>query len=181
MGARSRIARCWEGTMIGKRHTFHAIPDYPTSVSATSVLVRLIDALAFRFRWATEGLKGREVAFRPSVGSRSLAEIAGHIWGLVNWVNISVSGTESTKPVRFSLLREKVLDMLAMLRDTFSDMDDDDLSNVRIDDQPFWHIINGPISDALTHVGQINAFRRLAGNPTPKTRVFLGLPPEEAR
>jgi len=27
--------------------------------------------------------------------------------------------------------------------------------------------------------GQINSFRRLAGNPTPKANVFVGLPPKE--
>jgi hypothetical protein len=40
-------------------------------------------------------------------------------------------------------------------------------------------MINGPLADALTHVGQINAFRRLAGNPTPKARLFTGEPPIE--
>jgi hypothetical protein len=49
---------------------------------------------------------------------------------------------------------------------------------VTIDGRPFWHVINGPIADALTHVGQVNSFRRLAGNPTPKANVFLGLPPK---
>jgi hypothetical protein len=48
-----------------------------------------------------------------------------------------------------------------------------------IDGRPFWHIINGPISDALSHVGQINSFRRLAGNPTPKANVFTGSPPRD--
>jgi hypothetical protein len=170
-----------EVTVIKDGHTSDTIPDYPASVCATSMLARLVDGLAFRFRWATEGLNEEEVVLRPSVGSRSLAEIAGHIWGLVNWVNISVSGAKSTKPRQFSLLRKKVLDMLAMLRNTLSSMDDGRLSNVRIDDQPFWHMINGPISDALTHVGQITAFRRLAGDPAPKAKLFLGLPPEEAR
>jgi hypothetical protein len=45
-------------------------------------------------------------------------------------------------------------------------------------DHPIWYLINGPLADALTHVGQINAWRRLAGNPCPKVSVFLGLPPE---
>ena len=29
----------------------------------------------------------------------------------------------------------------------------------------FWHMINGQIADALTHVGQIGLYRRLCGNP----------------
>ena len=33
---------------------------------------------------------------------------------------------------------------------------------------PFWNQINGPISDALWHVGQVVSFRRSSGNPFPK-------------
>ncbi|MHC4608217.1 MAG: hypothetical protein ACYTAF_15010 [Planctomycetota bacterium] len=43
-------------------------------------------------------------------------------------------------------------------------------------DLPFWNLINGPISDALTHVGQINALRRQAGKPAAGANVFLGIP-----
>jgi len=32
---------------------------------------------------------------------------------------------------------------------------------------PFWNLINGPISDALWHVGQVVTFRRSSGNPFP--------------
>jgi len=65
------------------------------------------------------------------------------------------------------------------LRETLISMSDEELMKISIDNRPFWHIINGPISDALTHIGQINSFRRLAGNPTPKANVFVGLPPED--
>jgi hypothetical protein len=40
-------------------------------------------------------------------------------------------------------------------------------------------MINGPISDALTHVGQVNSFRRLSGNPVSPANVFSGEPPRE--
>lgn len=32
---------------------------------------------------------------------------------------------------------------------------------------PFWNLINGPIADALWHVGQVVTFRRSSGNPLP--------------
>ncbi len=159
---------------------FDSINQYPPNVSAASVLVRLIDGLGFRFRWATEGLGDADVAFRPGAESYTIGEITGHIWGLVNWVNLSVSGTGSERPTEYSRLRDKVLDMLWMLRDNVLALDDADLERCTIDGLPFWHIINGPLSDALTHVGQINVFRRLSGNPTPKANVFRGLPPGAA-
>jgi hypothetical protein len=40
---------------------------------------------------------------------------------------------------------------------------------------PFWNQINGPISDAIWHVGQVITFRRSSGNPyNSKASVFSG-------
>ena len=40
---------------------------------------------------------------------------------------------------------------------------------------PFWNIINGPISDALWHCGQVVMLRRASGNPfNSKVNVFSG-------
>jgi len=40
---------------------------------------------------------------------------------------------------------------------------------------PFWNTLNGPISDALWHTGQIVSFRRSSGNPfDSKVGVLVG-------
>lgn len=40
---------------------------------------------------------------------------------------------------------------------------------------PFWNQINGPISDALWHIGQVVSFRRSSGNPfSPRVSVLTG-------
>ena len=40
---------------------------------------------------------------------------------------------------------------------------------------PFWNEINGPISDALWHIGQVVTFRRSSGNPfNSKVSVLSG-------
>lgn len=37
-------------------------------------------------------------------------------------------------------------------------------------------LINGPITDAIYHTGQVVSFRRTSGNPIPKgVNVFLGV------
>ena len=46
---------------------------------------------------------------------------------------------------------------------------------------PFWNLVNGPLADALTHIGQVNSWRRIAGKPAPPADVFRGLPPGEQR
>jgi hypothetical protein len=56
-------------------------------------------------------------------------------------------------------------------------LDDRALATITIDGKPFWHLINGPMADALTHTGQISSFRRLAGNPAPRSHPFTCTPP----
>jgi hypothetical protein len=50
-----------------------------------------------------------------------------------------------------------------------------DVSQFDNDRFPFWNIINGPISDALWHCGQVVMLRRASGNPfNSKVSVFRG-------
>jgi hypothetical protein len=156
---------------------FNRIPPYPDSISGTTVLVRLLDGLGFRFRWSTEGLSDDDYGFRPAPDCMSIEELVKHVWGLVNWVCLSMGLDEFERGDDIAITRGRVLEMIHALRVALNSMSDEDLKDTTIRGSPFWHIINGPISDALTHVGQINSFRRLAGNPTPKANVFTGTPP----
>jgi hypothetical protein len=156
---------------------FNRIPPYPETVSGTTTIVRLLDGLGFRFRWSTEGLTDEDYGFRPAPDCMSIEELVGHVWGLVNWVSQSVGLDGSERGDEAAITRGRVLEIIHAIRDALCSMSDEDLKETTIRGMPFWHIINGPISDALTHVGQINSFRRLAGNPTPKAHVFTGTPP----
>lgn len=156
---------------------FHVIPEYPNVLKGVTVMQRLLDGLGFRFYWATEGLRVEDYSFRPADDVMSIRELVKHIWGLVNWVRISVQGEPHRRPMEIVSVRSDILEMLHELRTAVSEMNDDELSEVTIEGNPLWNIINGPVSDALTHVGQINSFRRLNGNPVPRANVFLGRPP----
>jgi hypothetical protein len=46
---------------------------------------------------------------------------------------------------------------------------------------PFWYLVNGPLADALTHIGQVSSLRRMAGKPVPPADLFRGLPLGEPR
>ena len=39
---------------------------------------------------------------------------------------------------------------------------------------PFWNQINGPISDAIWHCGQVISFRRSSGNPYNSNASVFG-------
>ena len=156
--------------------SYYHIPDPPDTVSGASVLARAVDGLGFRFRWATEGLRESDYTFRPDEQCMSIREQTEHIWGLVNWIILSLTGDGKDRPDTFALIRKSVLEMIVDLRELLLSMSDNELKNARIHDHSFWHFINGPVADALTHVGQINVLRRLAGNPTPDVNVFTGKP-----
>jgi hypothetical protein len=158
---------------------FYEIPNYPENVSGTSVLVRLLDGLGFRFRWSTEGLSDEDYTFRPAPDCMSIEELVRHVWRLVNLVCQSIQLNKFKKQNDISLVRKSVLEMTHALREALLSMSDEELVAIQIRELPFWHIINGPVADALSHVGQINSFRRLAGNPTLKVSNLRGLPPRD--
>ena len=157
---------------------YYRIPAYPDHLSGTSVLARMLDGLGFRFYWATEGLRAEDYVFRPAKDTMSLGEIIVHVWSLLNWVSDSALKKSYMEPQDAQSARDETLKIIHDIRETMLVMSDEDLGKLRIREKPFWNIVNGPFSDALTHCGQINSFRRLAGNPVPGANVFLGEPPK---
>jgi hypothetical protein len=161
---------------------YRSIPDPPEEVTATSVLARLVDGLGFRYRWATEGLRGEDYEYRPSPDSMSVRELLKHIHGLVSWTLQGLCGEAQPAPESPSLqeIRGLTLEKIERMSKLLAGMSPERLSSCRIrtrgGEYPFWNMVNGPLSDALTHVGQINSWRRLNGNPVPGHNVFLGEP-----
>ena len=160
---------------------YYGIPDYPDRVSSTTVLVRMLDGLGFRFYWATEGLRSEDYVFQPASDIMSVEELVIHVWSLMNWVSSSALKKPYQKPKDGPTAREQALTIIHDLRETLLKMSDVELQKLSLLGKPFWHLINGPFSDALTHTGQINSFRRLAGNPCAGANVFKGEPPPKKK
>jgi hypothetical protein len=158
---------------------FYEIPEAPQEYHASTVAARLVDGLGFRYFWATEGLREEDLAFRPTPESRSSFETLQHIEGLTSLVLNAVlqrpnEGSAADSQPSFNELREMTLDHLqrasTLLRVEDTDLEKFPLVFKRGDttsEYPFWNLINGPISDALWHVGQIVSHRRTSGNPMP--------------
>lgn len=179
----ARKARC------GARYTpgMHGreIPEPPRELKGATVLARILDGLAFRFHWATEGLRADDYAFRPSLESMSAHELIEHMLQLVFMIKQTLWNADARE--RFQSddpgeLRNHALAQLALVREHLLSLSDDELATHEVLTRgesrfPVWNIMNGPIADALTHVGQINAWRRLSGNPAPRVNVFTGTGP----
>jgi len=158
---------------------FYQIPEYPEQYTATNVAARMVDGLGFRYYWATEGLTEKDLQFKPGDSTRTSLETIEHIFQLTqilaNAVNKkpTINDLAAPKP-GFNELRQKTLENLEVSSKILKSKDAD-LSAfpmifknpARTTEFPFWNLINGPIADALWHVGQIVTFRRSSGNPFP--------------
>ncbi len=148
----------------------------------------MIDGLGFRFYWATEGLRPEDLAFRPTPEARSSEETIDHIMGLSTVAlnalknQPNVRSGEETSPLTFEVKRKKTLEMLQeasnLLKQADTKLDNQSMvfqNGANKTEFPFWNLINGPIADALWHVGQVVTFRRSSGNPfNGKANVLTG-------
>ena len=159
---------------------FEDISKTPVELTATNTLLRMVEGLAFRYRWATENLSEENIKFKPHPTSMNIEEVNAHIFDLVNSTFTVFGGEKQNKDSlnSFQQIRKKSLFILQDLSERLKEMSDKDLSEIEKNTSrklPFWYWINGPLADALTHVGQITSWRRIAGNPQLKgVNVFIG-------
>ena len=163
-----------------KKLPFEDISKTPTELTATNILLRVVEGLGFRYRWATENLSEDNIKFRPHPTSMNIEELNAHIFDLIN-STFRVFGGEKQNIDSlnsFQQIRKKSLFILEDLSERLKKMRDEDLVKMEKNTSrklPFWYWVNGPLSDALTHVGQITSWRRIAGNPQLKgVNVFIG-------
>ncbi len=167
---------------------FYEIPNYPEKYTPETVVIRMIEGLGFRYYWATEGLTAKDLAFKPSDKARTSEETIDHILGLSNIILNAmlkkVNGTsgEETSVLKFEDKRRITLENLKKANDLLQN-NKGNIEEYKIifkngdktTEYPFWNLINGPIEDAVWHVGQVVSFRRSSGNPfNGKASVLTG-------
>ncbi|NER14939.1 hypothetical protein GWK08_15895 [Leptobacterium flavescens] len=162
---------------------YSSIPHVPDEINASNVIARFVDGLGFRYYWATEGLTEKELEFRPCESSMNILEVLKHIHILASTANRTLGGGSELEgtPASFEAMRRSTLELYTELSNRLKKMDCEELSSFKArrshskTEYPFWFVLNGHISDALTHVGQVKSWRRMAGNPLPEgVQVFSG-------
>jgi hypothetical protein len=130
-----------------------------SEVTAMRDLLRqALATLAYRgakpLRSAPEGF----ASFRPAEGSRSPGEVLAHIGDLLDWAVSIVQAREvwhAATPKPWPAEIDRFFAGLAQL--------DQALLAATPESIPIERLIQGPIADAFTHIGQISYLRRLAG------------------
>jgi len=117
-----------------------------------------IATLAYRGGKVLRGVPDGFGAFDPGHGTRTPAAILAHVCDLLDWASSFARGQEvwqDSEPGRWD---DDVNRFHAALRTL-----DDDLSRPGAVALPWARVFQGPIADALTHIGQLALLRRMAG------------------
>lgn len=168
---------------------YERIPDYPEAYNPGNILSRFMDGLGYRYYWATEGLTAQDLAYKPSEEARTTRQTLEHIHGLTSMIRNAAKNEPNNRQsgideISFSKLREQTLNLLKEASEIFAQKSEREIARLKVifgsggagNEYPFWNMINGPISDALYHTGQVVSFRRASGNPVdPGVNVFLGI------
>ena len=167
---------------------YHQIPAYPTTFDAGNVAARMVDGLGYRYYWATKDLRPVDIAYRPSEDAQDVAGTLKHLYGLSLVVLNATKQQANIRPSKFpehtyQQRRQATLENLKAASDNLKGSSKKDLEqftvvfqrDTKASEFPFWNLINGPIADAIYHVGQIVSFRRTTGNPVQTgVNVFMG-------
>ena len=120
-----------------------------------------LSTISYRFLKAVRNRENDFGNFSAGVGSRTPVEIINHMYHVLNGTRIFIEEEKYNKdqPEKLSLTLEI---------DRFN-KELKFLDNVLVDKELGINyskrLIQGPLSDLLTHVGQISMLSRLAGNP----------------
>ena len=139
--------------------------------AAIALLRHAVATVAYRGGKAVRGAPVSFAEFRSGPGTRTPAQILAHVGDLFDWALGLADGRhvwhDSTplpwdqEVARFHAALERFDARLARAQ-----QGDDPLGN------PSEKIFQGPVADALTHIGQINLLRRLAEAPVKAENYF---------
>jgi hypothetical protein len=126
------------------------------------LLQHFLAALAYRTQKALRGAPEEFAEFQAGRGARTPCDLVRHMTSVIGYARTTMHGGTFT-PAPLPTLADEIErfhDTLAMLH---ADLGDASLT-AQISDEQF---LQGPLSDAMTHAGQLALLRRLAGTPVP--------------
>jgi len=124
------------------------------------MLRHTVATLAYRGTKAVRGASDSFASFKTSETTRTPAQILAHIGDLLDWALSIAKGNETWNNAE-PLVWSKEIDRFHASLKSFDEYlaSDSDLS------ASCERLFQGPVADALTHVGQIAMLRRIAGEP----------------
>lgn len=118
-------------------------------------LIQIINIIHYRLEKSLHNADNKYYDFKLGNESRSPNEILSHLVDVSNY-GLSMLGAPKSLDEESSVLK-KINANFVLMRSF--------LSEKVIDDNMSKRLINGPLSDTLTHIGQLAFLRRLQGSP----------------
>jgi len=131
------------------------------------MLRHTLATLAYRGGKAIKDAPESFALFKASKTTRSPVEILAHIGDLLDWALSMAAGNvrwQNSATLSWSAESLRFFDALKAF--------DDYLASGSPLKEPAEKLFQGPIADALTHVGQINLLRRIAESPVRGENYF---------
>ena len=124
------------------------------------LLQHFLAALAYRTQKALRGAPAQFADFRAGTHVRTPHELVWHMSGVIGYARTMLHGGRFVPPrlATFEAEIARFHDTLAALREDFANA----TLTAPISDEQF---LQGPLSDAMTHAGQLAILRRIAGSP----------------
>lgn len=129
---------------------------------ARRLLQHFLAALAYRTQKALRDAPPGYPDFRAEENSRTPHELVWHMTSLMGYARTMLHGG-THEPPWLPAFADEVARFHSLLQLLLHDFADPRLT-AQITDEQF---LQGPLADAMTHVGQLALLRRLAGKPVP--------------
>jgi hypothetical protein len=135
---------------------------------AWELLRHTLATLAYRGGKALRGAPDSFAGFRASKTSRTPGEILAHLGDLLDWALSMAQGKQRWRDSAPAAWEQDVLRFFAALETLDAQLASG--AEVAVSAEK---LFQGPIADALTHVGQIAMLRRMAGAPIRAENYFV--------
>jgi hypothetical protein len=126
------------------------------------LLQHFLAALAYRTQKALRDAPAGFGDFRMAPTARTPHELVAHMTGVIGFARTTLHGG-SFAPPRLPSFADEVARFHDTLAALHADLGNPALTASMSDER----LLQGPLSDAMTHAGQLAMLRRLAGSPVP--------------
>src|SRR6266404_6538944 len=131
-----------------------------SSDTKREMLRHTVATLAYRGAKAVRGAPDSFAAYQTSETTRTPAQIVAHVGDLLDWALSIAKGAEAWNNSDLLPWNQEV----ARFHSALESFDNYLASDAELS-APCERLFQGPIADALTHVGQLTMLRRIAGSP----------------
>jgi hypothetical protein len=143
------------------------MPSTKLSPDTTRILRHLVATISYR---ASRSLRDAPSGFeeaRLTDGGMNARELVLHMTNVLAFALATVSGTDRVRHEALDWPRE-----IERFYTLLGDLDTKLRDGVVVEEGMDLRLVQGPLADTLTHIGQLHATRRKAGAPVPPTNYI---------